>query len=334
MSEAHFNSVLNICLLLLGLLLIIVIIESLIIYKHHRQAKKKKNKKGKNRSSSTNTKTVSMEDYKKVCKERNNLSSQVESLCSDYEKIKRDYKKLEKLYQDIFRENTQLQKENREYRKQINKLQEENAGLTLKISELTRENDEQAYIINKGSNDNNTETYVPVTPIPSIVSSEIKEKDVEEATSQSSTPTVQGVVSGEGRQETYTTKEETRSEQYREKLKDETSKLEPKVATAKEKIMYASFPRSAGSSIYFSDLSESRVEDSYFELKILATSGKATFKPLDFMKIRNYDPAMVAMRTEGVKPNVASTVQGIEYGEAHIEGKDWVIDKPAKIKLA
>lgn len=104
--------------------------------------------------------------------------------------------------------------------------------------------------------------------------------------------------------------------------------------TSTEKTMYVSFPRTAGSSIYFSDLSEKRADDSYFELKISVIYEKATFKPIDFMKIRNYDPAMAAMFTEGVKPSTASTVLGIESGEAHKEGKDWIIDKPAKIKLA
>lgn len=113
-----------------------------------------------------------------------------------------------------------------------------------------------------------------------------------------------------------------------------TMKEESPVVLVKEVIMYASFPRSAGSRIYFSDLTENLADDSFFELKISNANGKATFKPLDFMKIRNYDPAMAAMLTNGVKPNVASTVLGIEPGKAHIEGKDWIIDNPAKIKLA
>lgn len=99
-------------------------------------------------------------------------------------------------------------------------------------------------------------------------------------------------------------------------------------------IKYASFPRSAGCSIYFSDLTDNLVDDSYFELKVSDDADKASFKPLDFMKIRNYDPAMAAIVTEGVKPNVASTILSIEPGKAHLEGKDWIIDKPAIIKLA
>lgn len=99
-------------------------------------------------------------------------------------------------------------------------------------------------------------------------------------------------------------------------------------------IRYASFPRSADSNNYFSDLTEGRADDSFFELKISEDTGEAIFRPLDFMKIRNYDPAMAAMTTEGVKPNMASTILGIEPGKAHLEGKDWIIDKPATIKLA
>lgn len=97
---------------------------------------------------------------------------------------------------------------------------------------------------------------------------------------------------------------------------------------------YASFPRSAGSSIYFSDLTDKLVDDSYFELKIISESGKASFRPLDFMKIRNYDPAMTAILTDGVKTNVASTVVGMEPGEAYLEGNDWIIKNLAKVRLA
>lgn len=97
---------------------------------------------------------------------------------------------------------------------------------------------------------------------------------------------------------------------------------------------YSSFPRSAGSSIYFSDLTDKLSDDSYFELRITNDSGVASFRPLDFMKIRNYDPAMAAILTDGVKPNVASTVVGLEPGEAYLEGNDWIIKKLAKIKLA
>ena len=98
--------------------------------------------------------------------------------------------------------------------------------------------------------------------------------------------------------------------------------------------MYASFPRSAGSSVYFSDLTENLADDSYFEIKISNTSGKATFKPLDFMKIRSFNVAWNAMISEGVKPAAATSVCGIEPGKAHKEGNDLIVDNPAKIKLA
>ena len=96
-------------------------------------------------------------------------------------------------------------------------------------------------------------------------------------------------------------------------------------------IMYASFPRSAGSTIYFSDLTDKLADDSYFELRI--SGEKASFRPLDFMKIRNYDPAMAVILTDGVKPNVASTVVGVEPGNACLEGNDWIIKNLAKVKL-
>lgn len=110
---------------------------------------------------------------------------------------------------------------------------------------------------------------------------------------------------------------------------DEMSKEHKGVIITK----YASFPRSAGSTIYFSDLTDKLADDSYFELRISNETGKATFRPLDFMKIRNYDPAMAAIQTDGVKPNVASSVVGIEAGKARLEGNDWIINEPAKVKL-
>ena len=90
--------------------------------------------------------------------------------------------------------------------------------------------------------------------------------------------------------------------------------------------MYASFPRYAGNRSYFSDLTENVVDDSYFELKISRDGNNVVFKPLNFMKIRNYDSAMSAVRTEGVKPNVASSISGIESGKGHMEGKECIID--------
>ena len=118
------------------------------------------------------------------------------------------------------------------------------------------------------------------------------------------------------------------SYQMSKQVDDVTSKINDKYVTR-----YASFPRSAGSSIYFSDLSDKLADDSYFELRISNETGIASFRPLDFMKIRNYDPAMAAIQTDGVKPNVASSVVGIEAGQARLEGNDWIINEPAKVKL-
>ena len=105
-----------------------------------------------------------------------------------------------------------------------------------------------------------------------------------------------------------------------------------RVETSVEETMYAAFPRTADGRCYFADLSKNRKEDSYFEFKI-SSDKKATFKPLDFKKIRNFDSAMNAMTTEGAKSNIATVVQRIEPGVAHLEDKYWIIDKRAIINL-
>lgn len=99
-------------------------------------------------------------------------------------------------------------------------------------------------------------------------------------------------------------------------------------------VKYASFPRTVENRIYFSDVTDSKLEDSYFELRVSMETGKATFKPIDFIQIRNYDSAMSVIQTQGVKPNVADKVIGVEPGTAHLEGNDWFIDSLVKIKLA
>lgn len=98
-------------------------------------------------------------------------------------------------------------------------------------------------------------------------------------------------------------------------------------------IKYADFPRSSGSMIYFTDISETKNDDSFFELEIDASGQKATFKPLDFLKIRGVDEAMLAISTEGVRPNKANSVIGITPGTAVLEGNVWKIKELAKIKL-
>lgn len=336
------NNVLVIVLVLLAL----NIIEGLIIYVQH-----KAKQKNKGRKKSVLSGYVPKEKYSKACIERDDFRKKVGEIKKDYEKIKKEYTDLKNRfdrnkddYGDVIIKNQQL-------KQALEDLKNDKLLLEKRISELTLENIEQ-----KNKSDGNE----PVLNVHEIVAEEVsttvipktKEELVDNAASNSSQTPIQDVVSNEVAEKENVPKEEPnnnpikeepkvesateeqKNEPSQEELINETTKVEPNVEPSKEKTMYASFPRSAGSSIYFSDLSENLVEDSYFELKVSLASGKATFKPLDFMKIRNYDPAMAAMRTEGVKPNVASTVQGIEHGKAHKEGKDWFIDNPAKIKLA
>lgn len=99
-------------------------------------------------------------------------------------------------------------------------------------------------------------------------------------------------------------------------------------------IKYADFPRSSGSMIYFTDVSETKNDDSFFELEIDASGQNAIFKPLDFLKIRGVDEAMLAITTEGVRPNLANSVVGITPGTVVLEGDVWKIKQQAIIKLA
>lgn len=271
------------------------------------------------------SKTVSVEVYNEVVSRLKKAHLQVEKLNKESQLKQKEFEALRLKY---------LQN-NEEYKKdieEINNLKEINNNLEQKLRDLARENNELKKLVGK-------EPAPPIivgttttdNTIPSIPKSVQKEGPEDNTTTNTSQQPVQNVTSNEVPQETEVQKDETKD---KEEVQNEVPQEEVRIEPIKEKTMYASFPRSAGSSIYFSDLSEKQLEDSYFEFKITIESGKATFKPIDFMKIRNYDPAMAAMRTEGVKPNVASIVQGIEHGKAHKEGKDWIIDNPAKIKLA
>ena len=126
-------------------------------------------------------------------------------------------------------------------------------------------------------------------------------------------------------------------ESYRTDIpyKSEPTKQEERLSISSEYVtMYASMARQVDNRAYFSDISDNIKDDSYFVLTIHKSSETATYKPLDFMKIRGYDPVMSAIRTEGAKPHAATAVLSIEPGEAHLEGKDWFIDKYTTIKLA
>ena len=206
--------------------------------------------------------------------------------------------------------------------------------LEKKIKDLTRDNEELNKLLGNEPTHNVAGTVTTVIPTSTIPESEQKEEPENNDSSKSSISITQDVASVEVEQKKNERKEDPKPEPSVEEPNTDITEEEPGGESPKEKTMYASFPRSAGSSIYFSDLTDKLLDDSYFELTISIASGKASFRPLDFMKIRNYDPAMAAMLTEGVKPNVASTVIGIEPGKAHIEGKDWIIDNLAKIKLA
>ena len=111
---------------------------------------------------------------------------------------------------------------------------------------------------------------------------------------------------------------------------DENSK-EPQIFS-KDVKMFASFPRLAENRQYFSELTD-REEGAYFELMVSKETGKATFKPINFLQIRNYDSAMSVIQTEGAKPNVATNILSVKPGTAHIEDDVWIIDSLVKIQL-
>lgn len=285
-------------LLIIGVLLILLLFAGLIIYIQY----DKKQKKNKRRGPSSGT--VPKEEYEELLEKYNHVSGNYKSLKTKFEQLNKDYCSLRNKYSFV---------ENK-----CEDVELENGKLKNTIDKLRRDNDELNKLFEKES------AHVAEQPFRTVV--------------------VPADFAKQQNQEVASKQEQQKQEQVAEEIvlvttevsssETITTKEEPPIVPVKEVIMYASFPRSAGSRIYFSDLTENLVDDSFFELKISNANGKATFKPLDFMKIRNYDPAMAAMLTNGVKPNVASTVLGIEPGKAHIEGKDWIIDNPAKIKLA
>lgn len=312
--------ILLIILVVSFVLLIVVVL--MMIKQYKGEQKNKGNKKGGS--------YVSKEKFNEAIDKLKASNKQLKASCDKKDK---DYKDLLTKYSRVDAEYGKACSEIIPGLKQtIENLEKSKNNLEQKIRELTRDNDELRKLARKEPSPIVAETTA-ATSTPNIPKSESKDETANNAGEKSSQPPVQDNASPEVTLETNAPKENPKVEPSTEDPNNKVSKEEPKGGSFKERTMYASFPRSAGIRIYFSDLSENRVEDSYFELKVSAVSGKATFKPLDFMKIRNYDPAMAAMLTEGVKPNVASTVIGIEPGNAHIEGKDWIIDNLAKIKL-
>ena len=239
--------------------------------------------------------------YAMLVKKRKNIH--------EYEKTIYKLDKLEMKYSEVY--------------KKLEKQESEN-------SELKRENGELKKLTEEDSNPIVSKTTA-ARKSSNIPKSELPKESTNDKKIDSSQSSVRDVASAADIQEGKNIKEA--KEELKEGTKEDNTK-KSKIESSKEKTMYASFPRSVGERTYFSDLSENLKEDSFFLLDISIASGEATFKPLDFMKIRNFDAAMVAMLTEGVKQNFATSVIGIEPGKAHLEGKDWVIDNLAKIKLA
>lgn len=314
---------LTLSIILFVVSLVLLIFVGLMMVKQYRR--KQKNK-GSKKSGSFVPKEKFNVVVEKLKAENKQLKATNDKKDKDYKELLTKYLRVDENYDKTCSEIIPRLK------KAIDNLEEDKKSLEQKISELTRDNNELSKLAGKEPAPIVAETAdVPMPPIPK---SESKEESADNSETNSSQPPVQDESSHEVTQETNAPKADTKVESSKEEPNNEVPKEKPKDESPRERMMYASFPRSAGNSIYFSDLSENRVDDSYFELKISVASGKATFKPLDFMKIRNYDPAMAAMLTDGVKPNVASTVIGIEPGKAHLEGKDWIIDNLAKIKLA
>jgi hypothetical protein len=310
-----------------GILLFLIVIEGLIIYLQYKE-KRKRRRKGKSSN------TVSKEKYNDIMVKLKASRDDVVQLKSRCGKVEKEYKDLYIKYSQIDEKHDKACLDINKYRQTIDELKETIKELEQKIRDLTRDKEGPNKMPGNEPAPNVTETMTMVDPASTVPESEQKEEPENNDSSTSSTPSAQDVASDEIEQKENEPKEDPKPEPSVEETNTDLTKDKPKVGSPKEKTMYASFPRSAGSSIYFSDLSVNLLDDSHFELTISIASGKATFKPLNFMKIRNYDPAMAAMRTEGVKPNVASTVIGIEPGKANVEGKDWIIDNLAKIKLA
>ena len=287
----------NNILLIVGILLVLIIFEGFIIYLQNYFRKENMN----------SSHYVTIEKHRQVLAERDNYRTEkekLEKMCNNLGNNEN-----EELRQKYLQEIAILNQKIEEIKKNKNSLE-------LKNRELTRDNAELNELLRKEQNSSSYETHRVSTNNPTISESALNEESKTDFNANSSQPLEKAPVFTGVSMDKNAVEDDSRGE------------------SSAGKTMYASFPRTAGSSIYFSDLSDNRTDDSYFELKVSNELKKATFKPIDFMKIRNYDEAMAAMRTEGAKPNVATTVLEIKPGEAHQEGKDWIINDFATIKLA
>lgn len=239
----------------------------------------------------------------------------------DDRKLKSKYETIKAVYNNLKKQFDSKQNECASLRNQYNKIHEQLGDSVIEISQLKTKIEQ---LTKKASIQSSTESQESVSS-----ECEVKRFTLGKEPSELNNNDVE------------TTQEDNKTEiklnAAQEEVKAQNQVLlqeqkETKQDVSKGTIMYASFPRSAGDKIYFSDLTEKKADDSFFEISV--SGNKASFKPLDFLKIRNYDDAMIAMTTEGVKPQAASSVIGIEPGSVYLEGKDWFIDKQAKIKLA
>lgn len=284
--------------LIIGMLLVLIIVEGLIIYIQYYFQNENKN---------NFSRYVPIEKHKQILEERDNYRNKFNKL--NAEKGSGIDSRFELNYKNICKEKGKLEQE-------IEKLKNEKKDLEQKVRDLNRDKNELSRIIGYGTGPKPPVIHNSDYPTYDTPISEANEESMSDNQQDSSQPSTQDSVS-------------------EELGGDKNVHIEnSQVDSFKGITMYASFPRLAGNSVYFSDLSEKLADDSYFELKVSTVLGKATFKPIDFMKIRNYDEAMAAMRTEGAKPNVATTVLDINWGDAHKEGKDWIISNFATIKLA
>lgn len=300
-----------------AILVVLLLAALVVIYIQSCNLQDLKHSKSKKGSSSG---SVPKEKHKEILEERNSFRSKYEKKVKEYDQLNKENIKTKNNY-------NQMRDDLGEASLEITNLKQKIDALKRKNDELARENAELNKLVG-----NEPEPIVEVDtpkkdsikvkadeqPKNDVSKNEAKVEEVQKSSVNNEQAAEQNVV--------VTIVEP--------EPKDSKPEPQPQTPTAKDATMYASFPRSAGSSVYFSDLTENLADDSYFEIKISNTSGKATFKPLDFMKIRNFDVAWNAMISEGVKPAAATSVCGIEPGKAHKEGNDLIVDNPAKIKLA
>lgn len=289
----------DVYLIIIGIQLFLLIVAGVLLFI---QMDVKPKNKGKNKKHSSDT--VSRDRFDEISREKKQLKSELEDYRKECRTYQKKYAQLDDLYGKACIEINRIKSD-------LQTSYSENKELKRKIAELEKPLSANSAVEDK----NNPHWKFSFSESSSNKATENNPKEENQEQTE--------IVDAQDSSETL----------IAEPVKDTSNQKEDsQVIVSNDAMKYASFPRSAADRIYFSDLTEKRADDSFFEISI--SGNKASFKPLDFLKIRNYDDAMIAMLTEGAKPNVASSVIGIEPGSAHLEGKDWIIDKQAKIKLA